>query len=155
MNLDRQPTQSCVVLPPSWDHHVASHGTTDSRCSTKRTCSRSAVLTGHGDSGRMSGTADERIFAAKADILPLPLVGLRPSTAQIRLDELRSWVVMPQNAFAVGEGGLEQRDRPAQITDGLVGAGEIVPGGQCVRVSGPQNALAVSVSGHVQRDRPI
>ena len=62
-------------------------------------------------------------------------------------------MVRAQDPLAVGQGPLVQRDRLGGPARGLVGEGEVVPGGQGVGVVRAQDPLAVGQGPLVQRDR--
>ena len=64
-------------------------------------------------------------------------------------------MVGAQHPLAIGEGPLEQWDRLVQPPRRLVGASEVVAGGQGVGVVGAQHPLAVGEGPLVQRDRLV
>ena len=63
-------------------------------------------------------------------------------------------MVLAEHPPPVGEGLLVQRDGPAQIPRLLVGVGEVVAGGQRVRVVLAQHPPPVGEGLLVQRDGP-
>ena len=63
-------------------------------------------------------------------------------------------MVGAEHPLAVGKGLLGERDRPGQLPRRLVGAGEVVAGGERAGVVGAEHPLAVGEGLLEERDRP-